>query len=566
MTGRFVVLEGGDGSGKSTQLPRLAEWLRGRGLEVVVTREPGGTPLGQTLRALVLEGEDSIDPTAEALLMAADRAQHVAEVIRPALARGAWVLSDRHVPSSLVYQGVVREPRRRGDRAGQRVGDRGARPRPRHRARRQRGGRGDAGGRGRPTGSSGRATPSTPACGPRTGIWPPTEGWCVIDGSGSPGRGRGPGHGCGDRTPRPVGCARRMWEQVIGQDRAVAMLQRAAQRPVHAYLLVGPRGSGIETAARCFAALLIGADGDERVLRGRHPDVVEFRPVATMYSVERDVRDAILPAVHASPVETERKCVVLLEADRLNPESSNTLLKSIEEPPPRTIIILVAESAAELLDTIRSRTQQIDFGALEHGRAARRARTARGARSTALGSASSLAGGRLDRAVALDRTARRAARRVRRRARADRRHRARPCSALAEGLGEVVKDTLAGLEAGQAEELEDLEAEIERRQYAPADRDRDAQAGDRPPEARGPARPGRCRARGHHRDRVGVPRRARRRCRRRSISTVTQLHREPGRGGRRHWTPAARRGRPSSSIPAKVCCSNGCSCTFRPSP
>jgi dTMP kinase len=109
VSGRFVVLEGGDGSGKSTQMPRLAEWLRGRGLDVVVTREPGGTELGAALRALVLVGEDAIDPNTEALLMAADRAQHVAEVIRPALTRGAWVLSDRHVPSSLVYQGVVRD-------------------------------------------------------------------------------------------------------------------------------------------------------------------------------------------------------------------------------------------------------------------------------------------------------------------------------------------------------------------------------------------------------------------------------------------------------------------------
>jgi dTMP kinase len=109
VTGRFVVLEGGDGSGKSTQMPRLAEWLRDRfDVDVVMTREPGGTPLGRTLRALVLEGQESIDPNTEALLMAADRAQHVAEVIRPAVARGAWVLSDRHVPSSLVYQGVVR--------------------------------------------------------------------------------------------------------------------------------------------------------------------------------------------------------------------------------------------------------------------------------------------------------------------------------------------------------------------------------------------------------------------------------------------------------------------------
>jgi dTMP kinase len=108
MTGRFVVLEGGDGSGKSTQLPRLAAWLRNRGVEVVLTREPGGTALGQALRGLVLDGEESIDPVAEALLMAADRAQHVAEVVRPALGHGAWVLADRHVPSSLVYQGVVR--------------------------------------------------------------------------------------------------------------------------------------------------------------------------------------------------------------------------------------------------------------------------------------------------------------------------------------------------------------------------------------------------------------------------------------------------------------------------
>ena len=255
-----------------------------------------------------------------------------------------------------------------------------------------------------------------------------------------------------------------MWDQVIGQERAVAMLQRAASRPVHAYLLVGPRGSGIETAARCFAALLIGAGDDDRVLRGRHPDVVEFRPVATMYSVERDIRDAILPAVHASPVETERKCVVLLEADRLNPESSNTLLKSIEEPPPRTIVILVAESAAEILDTIRSRCQEIDFGALGTDvlLAELERREVPEARARL---AAALAGGRLDRAVAL--TGPLAALRdafVDVPARVD--GTGATALALANGLSEVIKDTLAGLESGQESELEELEAEIERRQYA----------------------------------------------------------------------------------------------------
>ena len=108
MTGRFVVLEGGDGSGKSTQRDVLVAWLRESGIEAVATFEPGGTALGVSLRKLLLDG-GAIAPRAEALLMAADRAQHIADVISPALARGAWVVSDRHVSSSLVYQGVVRD-------------------------------------------------------------------------------------------------------------------------------------------------------------------------------------------------------------------------------------------------------------------------------------------------------------------------------------------------------------------------------------------------------------------------------------------------------------------------
>ena len=108
VTGRFVVLEGGDGSGKSTQLRRLAAWLRDEGLDVVETFEPGATAAGAAIRELLLHRTEPLDPVAEALLMAADRAEHVATVIRPALERGAWVVSDRFLPSSLVYQGVVR--------------------------------------------------------------------------------------------------------------------------------------------------------------------------------------------------------------------------------------------------------------------------------------------------------------------------------------------------------------------------------------------------------------------------------------------------------------------------
>jgi dTMP kinase len=103
----FVVLEGGDGCGKSTQARLLAARLRSLGREVVATREPGATAVGAEIRALVLGGGD-LDPRAEALLIAADRAEHVAEVIRPALTRGAVVVSDRYVPSSLAYQGMAR--------------------------------------------------------------------------------------------------------------------------------------------------------------------------------------------------------------------------------------------------------------------------------------------------------------------------------------------------------------------------------------------------------------------------------------------------------------------------
>jgi dTMP kinase len=103
----FVTFEGGDGSGKTTQARLLAERLAREGRDVVVTREPGGTELGERVRELVLHA-GHVAPWAEAALFAAARAQHVAEVIRPALERGATVLCDRYVDSSLAYQGLAR--------------------------------------------------------------------------------------------------------------------------------------------------------------------------------------------------------------------------------------------------------------------------------------------------------------------------------------------------------------------------------------------------------------------------------------------------------------------------
>lgn len=109
-TGRFIALEGGEGAGKSTQARLLAEALRERGLEVVVTREPGGTPGAEAIRSLLLngvagDGGENWNPRAEALLFAAARSDHVHRLIRPAMARGAWVICDRYLDSSRAYQG-----------------------------------------------------------------------------------------------------------------------------------------------------------------------------------------------------------------------------------------------------------------------------------------------------------------------------------------------------------------------------------------------------------------------------------------------------------------------------
>jgi dTMP kinase len=106
VVGRFITLEGGEGVGKSTQLRHLAEALRAQGLDVVETREPGGSPGAEAIRRLLLEGEeDRWTAPAEALLFAAARADHVAKTIRPAVEAGKWVVCDRFLDSSIAYQG-----------------------------------------------------------------------------------------------------------------------------------------------------------------------------------------------------------------------------------------------------------------------------------------------------------------------------------------------------------------------------------------------------------------------------------------------------------------------------
>ena len=106
MQGRFITFEGGEGAGKSTQLARAAEWLRSRGVETVVTREPGGTPRAERLREILLERDSEPMPrSCELLLMFAARATHLENLVLPAVRRGAWVLCDRFTDATYAYQG-----------------------------------------------------------------------------------------------------------------------------------------------------------------------------------------------------------------------------------------------------------------------------------------------------------------------------------------------------------------------------------------------------------------------------------------------------------------------------
>ena len=110
MRGKFITFEGGEGGGKSTQAARLAGYLRGKGLEVVETREPGGTPQGEALRDLLVQGDpDRWSALSELLLLTAARVEHVNRLIEPALAEGKWLICDRFADSTLAYQGIAGE-------------------------------------------------------------------------------------------------------------------------------------------------------------------------------------------------------------------------------------------------------------------------------------------------------------------------------------------------------------------------------------------------------------------------------------------------------------------------
>lgn len=196
-----------------------------------------------------------------------------------------------------------------------------------------------------------------------------------------------------------------LWDGIPGQERAIGLLRRAAAAPVHAYLLAGPQGSGTLDAARRLAAALVcssGGCGDCRACRravtGGHPDVIEVEPDGTFIvvgQVEEIIREAF-----RSPFEAERKVIIVAEAERMNEASANKVLKTLEEPADRTHFVLLSEAPEELLPTVRSRCQRIDFEAIadEHVIAAL---TADGIDAAEARAVTRLSAGRIERARAL---------------------------------------------------------------------------------------------------------------------------------------------------------------------
>ena len=196
-----------------------------------------------------------------------------------------------------------------------------------------------------------------------------------------------------------------VWEGVVGQDDAVATLRRTAERPVHAYLFVGPPGSTKERAARAFASVLLTGrdDADSRdarlVLAGAHPDVHEVLRVGA--AISKDQADEIVRQASLAPVEGARKVLVLHEFHLLNAAGAGRLLKTLEEPPPSTHFVVLADFVPPDLVTIASRCVRIEFAPIAATTIAARL-VADGTPPERAEEIASVAGGDLDRARLLD--------------------------------------------------------------------------------------------------------------------------------------------------------------------
>ena len=195
-----------------------------------------------------------------------------------------------------------------------------------------------------------------------------------------------------------------IWDDVVGQSVAIERLRRAAERPVHAYLFVGPAGSTKKEAARAFAALLLAGDDDatnrsvDLALRGEHPDVKEF--VRTGAAISKDQAIEIIRAASLAPVEGDRKVMILDEFHLLSAEAAARLLKTIEEPPASTTFLILADFVPHDLITVSSRCARIDFRLVDEQHIADRL-VSEGVDPDSAAEAAAAATGNLDRARVL---------------------------------------------------------------------------------------------------------------------------------------------------------------------
>ena len=371
--GRFITLEGVEGSGKSTLAATLAAWLRTRGLIVHATREPGGTPLAEAIRALVLgRRSEPLPAAAELLLMFAARAVHVENLIRPALSRGEWVLCDRFTDASLAYQGsgrgleAIADTRTGGHRAcGPRTGrDAAAGP---SAGRKACAGHGVA-----PTAATGSRTrhgSSSRACGSAIWAWPPRNParFRASTRSSPPTRWprararswsrcwRGWSH---DQPALAGGCPTdRCWPEAAGRLPQGLLVQDA------------PGAGGIRLVKRVAQLILCSASTPacgvcsacRRVDSGEHADLlrVEPKPESKMQQITvDDVREACEQLVLTS-YEGRGSVAVINPADAMNTNAANALLKTLEEPRPNLHVILLTTRPSGLPATILSRCQNL---------------------------------------------------------------------------------------------------------------------------------------------------------------------------------------------------------------
>jgi DNA polymerase-3 subunit delta' len=257
------------------------------------------------------------------------------------------------------------------------------------------------------------------------------------------------------------------WADIVGQRHAIEQLQAAAPSPVHAYLLVGPRGSGKRSLARAFAARLLAdtaASDPDRTMRlalaGRHPDLHEFERAGPYITVEQ--ADAMIREASRSGVESDRKVLVLVDFQLVQPAVEAKLLKTIEEPPGDTVFIVLADSVPTLLEPIASRCVRIEVDPLPNAVVAA-ALAATGVADDIAAEVAVAANGDLDRARLLATDPRFSLRRSLWRSIPEQLD--STGAAVARLVGEVrasIDDAAQPLQARHAEELADLDARIER--------------------------------------------------------------------------------------------------------